>query len=315
MENLLAEQGLPANDLVCVSSAGNQVWRTERHVIRISSGRFPGAFAHEARVVALIEGSVPVSPVLAHGVVAEREWIISERSHGQTVARAWSEMTRADQHSVGRQLGSVLKALHATAVPAGFENPWLSAAFHDPARLKDAYHPPPRLFPEFLRAAAALEGVDPDVLQQLEAYVASRLHCFTAAEENVLTHCDLHFDNLLWADGAITAVLDFEGSRLAPRDQELDTIVRFVRAPADYVGLPRGAEDVVDFAPALDDIGTTYPELFAGEDLVPRLEVYEVMWFLTELLHFPPRRRPHGPWRRLREIVSSGSPIGAMLRR
>jgi aminoglycoside phosphotransferase (APT) family kinase protein len=296
VESILMERGLAAESLTCVSAAENEVWLTDDHVVRVSSGRFRGAYAHEARVVDSIAKSVPVAPVLAHGEEpGKTEWILSRRVHGQSLARVWPTMNRTERRRAGTELGSVIKALHDTRLPHAFNNPWLSLVFQDDTRLKDAYHAPPHLYRKLLRAAATVDGVDPAVLAALSDYVEARLHYFDFGEEKVLTHCDLHFDNLLWAEGSIAAVLDFEGSRPAPRDQELDTLVRFVQEPVDYVGPPGPVPTAAELAGVLDDVAETYPELFAGESLVPRLEAYKVMWFLTQLLHFPPGRRPQGP--------------------
>jgi aminoglycoside phosphotransferase (APT) family kinase protein len=316
VESILAHERLPSVGLWCVRTGENEVWLTDEHAVRLSSGRFPGAYAHEARVVEVLSGSVPVAAVLANGEAEGTEWILSRRVRGSSLARAWPTLDEFARRRAGVELGSIIRAMHATPTPPDLDNPWLARAFAEESLVKDAYHAPPWIHQRLLSAASELVGVDSATLSEIGDYITSRLPCFHPQEKKVLTHCDLHFDNLLWAEDTVTAVLDFEGSRLAPPDQELDTIVRFVQTPTDYVAGPNGREiSSSQLRGVFGDIATAYPELLAGPTLVPRLEVYEVMWFLTQLLHFPPTRYEHGPWERLCGILREGSCVADAVRR
>src|SRR5690606_22131923 len=95
----------------------------------------------------------------------------------------------------------------------------------------------PNTFPAvepLLEGIDSLRGrphVDPGLLRDAESMVrgdAPAIEPFTA---DTLIHGDLHFENVLWDGYVITAVLDFEFSRGAPIDLELDVLLRFCAFP------------------------------------------------------------------------------------
>jgi aminoglycoside phosphotransferase (APT) family kinase protein len=201
-------------------------------------------------------------------------------------------------------------SLHHTPLPVGFANPWLTRAFGNEELVGDAYHAPPGAFRILTSAARKVAGVEPLYVTKIERYIESRLPCFAREEQSCLVHADLHFGNLVWRDKGIVAVLDFEGSRPAPSDLELDTLIRFFREPDEYA--PRedaGRVTAADFHGLLDEIGHSYPSLFSRPHLGQRLETYEVLWHLTQLHHFPPNGRRNGPWNRLCAIADTGSSV------
>jgi len=57
-----------------------------------------------------------------------------------------------------------------------------------------------------------------------------------------LIHGDLHFENVLWNKGRVSALLDFEYATTGPIDLELDMILRFCAHP--YLFVPDGMEDM-----------------------------------------------------------------------
>jgi aminoglycoside phosphotransferase (APT) family kinase protein len=302
---LLAIHGLPTEPLTPANGWSNHVWMTDRHVVRISSGRFRGAYAHEAAVLALLPPAVPHASVLARGQVGAQEWMLLTRVPGQPLGQVWSTLSEQQRRSAIRQLGAALEALHATAVPDGFVNPWLDAALTPGGSPRDAYHAPPAHYPRLLDAARAVPGVDQQVLDAAEAALVSALPHF-ANDRPVLMHGDMHFANLLWHDDALTALLDFEGARLAPPDQELDTLLRYVREPALFRSTPgeRVAEPGV-LAGVPEWLAEAYPALFAHPRLAERLRAYDILWQLVQLLHFPPGSGLPDPWAHLVELVEA----------
>jgi aminoglycoside phosphotransferase (APT) family kinase protein len=314
VKNLLAEHGLSPRDLRQGSVGENSVWLTEDHVVRLPSARFPDAYAHEAHAVAMLPASVPRAPIVSHGKYCRMEWILSERVHGKTLSEVWPALDWWERRTACNQLGSIVLDIHRTPLPEGFDNPWLALAFGSEELARGAYHAPPRVFRNLTSAARRIGGIDPGYVTKIERYIEARLSCFSSREPSYLVHADLRFGNLLWENHQIVAVLDFEGSRPAAPDLELDTLVRFFREPEKYVrkeGVRR--LEAGQFRGLLDEIARAYPSMFSHPDLVKRLEAYEVMWYLTQLNHFPPDARRDGPWDRLCAIVDGGSSVGETL--
>lgn len=302
---LLTTLGLPDRPLVSAGGWSNRVWLAPAHVVRLSSGRFRDAFAHEAAVIAMLPPTIPTARVLGHGRVGQQEWLVQERLPGQPLAQVWPALSTPQRRDAVRQLGTLLRVLHRVPLPAGFANPWLSAALAPGGQPRDAYHAPPSRY-ELLLAAAHVPGVDTAFLDDLRAFIAERLPAFDGLPA-VLVHGDIHFYNLLWHDGRLSGLLDFEGAQPAVADQELDTLLRFCRQPALYRG-PGDATVLVgaDLAAIPDWLAETYPELFAVPGLTARLGVYDALWHLVQLHHFPLDGGRHDPLGHLKALLAAG---------
>ena len=302
----LMSLGFPAAPLVPSNGWSNRVWLAPYHVVRIGSGRFRDAFAHEAAVLELLPPDVPHAPVLAYGRIGGHEWLIQDRVHGRPLAQVWPHLDSAQRQTAMAQMGEILRALHAISLPAGFTNPWLDDALALGGQPRDAYHAPPERYATLLAAVAAAPGADVVLLAEVGAFIAERLDAF-ARDTPVLVHSDIHFANLLWDDGGLTGLLDFEGARPAAPDQELDTLLRYCREPELYraFGEQAGLERR-DLARAPGLLTTAYAELFSHPRLADRLAVYEALWHLVQTLHFPPGPRPPDPWGHLRVLLESG---------
>ncbi len=303
---VLEAHGVRAESLVASSGWSNRVWLTHTHVVRLSSGRFRDAFAHEAAVARLLPQAVPHAQVLAYGQVGRQEWVIQERIAGCPLVEVWPRLSRDERQTAVAQLGVVLRALHAVPLPTEFGNPWLTAALAPGGQPKDAYHASPECYEVLLAAASHVPGIDHGLLAAARAFIVERLPTFTA-DSPVLVHSDVHFSNLLWADGQITALLDFEGSRPAARDLELDTLLRLAREPHSYRypdgRATIGRDEVRELSVWLT---SAYPELFSHPYLQERLAVYEALWQLVQVLHFPPGSGFPDPWERLEDLLTRG---------
>jgi aminoglycoside phosphotransferase (APT) family kinase protein len=305
---LLEELGLPARPIEAADGWANHVWLAPAHVVRLSSGRFRDSFAHERAVLDLLPPEVPHARIHGYGRAGRREWLVLDRMPGRPLMRVWSSMSESQRRTTTGQLGNILHALHAIRIPEEFSNPWLDDALAPGGSTRDAYHAPPDQFRRLLVAAYETPGVDRSLLDEVDAFVAERSPAFSG-DRLALVHGDVHFDNLLWEDGRLTALLDFEGARPAAPDQELDTLLRFACEPELYRG--RGGQmgptrrELASFG---DWLASAYPDLFAHPLLAARLEVYDALWHLVQLLNFPPGSRPPDPLGHLRTLLDAGLP-------
>ncbi len=306
-QTLLASLGLPASPLEATDSWSNRVWLGPTHVVRLSSGRFRDAFAYEQSILQLLPPTVPHAQPIAYGRSGQQEWLVLRRVPGHSLASIWSHLSEAQRRAAITALGHALRALHAVPIPAGLENPWLTDALAPGGRPRDAYHAPPARYEVLLAAAAQVPGVDHGLLTAVGAFIEERLDAFIG-DRHVLVHCDLHFDNVLWDNDHLTALLDFEGARPAPPDQELDTLLRCVREPENFAG-PVGqlGPARAELAAVPDWLAAAYPDLFTHPRLPERLAVYEALWRLVQLLHFPPGTGPPDPYSHLTALLEAGS--------
>ena len=202
---LLRALNLPAGQLESTHGWSNSLWLSPSHVVRLSSGRFANAFAHETAVLHRLRPTVPHARPIAHGHVGPREWLVLERVAGQPLAAAWPELTTAQRRAAISQLGEILRALHRTELPDGFGNPWLDRAFAPGGPLRDSYHAPPEMYRRLIDEARHVAGVERMILRDVETLIGERLGAF-GDERMALVHSDVHFANLLWDDSRITAL-------------------------------------------------------------------------------------------------------------
>jgi aminoglycoside phosphotransferase (APT) family kinase protein len=123
-------------------------------------------------------------------------------------------------------------------------------------------------------------------------------------------HGDAHPANVLWRDGRVVALLDFEWVRLGPADLEL------VPYLADHPGAGKQAE--ARTRSMLGWLAESHPAAFAPPRLVTRLWLYQIAYGLRQvLIHCP--GRPAGDLaadqfvRRLGRVVASPGHIQRLL--
>ncbi len=282
VERVLSQHGLAMDGLTVSDGFANVVLLTERPVVRLNSGRFSGAFAHEANVLTRLPGNVPHPQPIAHGLrQAGGEYLILERLPGVNLDTAWSGMSEADRRMVALELGETIRALHALPVATWMANPWVANALEIGA-WGDAYHAPPAHFRAMVESAVTSRPDLRSLLNNVARFIAERLAAFEP-EPSVFTHTDLHFRNVILDGGHVTGLIDFEGSRLGPPDIELDMLLRSMTFQVH--------EDANRRSRILGPMAEVYPALFGRPDLTLRLEVQEAQWHLVQLHHWQPGQR------------------------
>ena len=159
--------------------------------------------------------------------------------------------------------------------------------FLEPDSLECPHQLPLARLLRVLERARTLPNVDKGVLDQAERLARINAASLNGPAPENLVHGDLHFENVLYEKGEITALLDFEFARAGPPDLDLEIILRFCADPQLHVS--------VDYAPTVnrDDyrsvlrwIHEAYPELFENPALESRLNLYSLSYDLAR-----PRRR------------------------
>lgn len=115
----------------------------------------------------------------------------------------------------------------------------------------------------------------------------SKLPIYLKKEEFVLVHNDLHFDNIFYKDGKIK-IIDFERSIYAPKDFELDILYRMIKKPWKFAS--EETEQYInlkDYANIKSYIDKYYPELTNGKFLSQRLAIYDMIYYLGQLIEYP----------------------------
>lgn len=294
----------------------NEVWFAERFVVRITPRQHSRRLEHEVEVAALLPPDVPYPPVVAYGRAPFGEWLVLRRVPGEPLARVWGGLDDTERASAIRQLGVVLARVHA--VPAS-RGPWGPVTSAMAARQHELPHqlPPARLL-ELLLQARGLPFVEPGVVDEAVRLVRRGADALDDTGRWGLVHGDLHFENVLWRDGRITALLDFEHARAGPPDLDLEVMLRFCEDPGLHVAPDYAATlSRRSFRGVVAWLQQAYPGLLAHPRLEDRIALYSLAYDVPLLLRDPPRRDPtslppHHPYLRIRRVVAGHSPLMAL---
>jgi aminoglycoside 2''-phosphotransferase len=282
VRTIFGSHNLPATDITLAAGFANLVVLTPTHVLRLNDGRFPGAFGHEARVLSQLPDTIPHPVVAAHGEREQGgEYLVLERLPGTNLQDAWTDLDPEEQYRIGAGLGDIVRRIHALPVSDWMHNPWVEDVLVS-RRWRDAYHAPPEVATELIESAGSMRPETHSLLARIGAFIAERSPAF-ASNPTAFIHTDLHFRNVVVADGRISGLIDFEGSRLGPADVELDMLSRTFQSGDEAARL--------SYINAMSGFRSAYPAIFETPNLVARLEVYEALWHLVQLHHWQPGHR------------------------
>ncbi len=297
----------PTVPLERASSVTNEVWLTPTHAVRVN--RHPSnRLYREALVAAVLPPQVGYPTVVAHGGNQGEDWLVLERVPGAPLAHEWPDLSDADRHRAVDQLAGRLAALHNTPAPKGL--PPIEQA---PQLLNVGEADPTQPVIEALRRAASLDHVDPVMLAEAADLVVQLTPALLPFEAETLVHGDVTFENVLWHEGEVTALLDLEWARPGPRDLDLDILLRCAAYPDLHVAEAHVARTrAEDYTEVPWWLSKAYPALFEFPRQIDRVRVYSIAYDVRDLLADPPQGSPrHLPERhayhRLARVVERRS--------
>jgi len=299
----LEEAGLPVDlPLERASSVTNEVWLSDRFVVRVN--RQPNQrLRREAALGPLLPPEVGYPAIEAYGGELGADWLIVHRVPGGPLSRAWPTMTRDERRRAVGQIADMLRALHQFRCPD--DVPELESTQLLRSHTFRAVDP----LLGALTQMATLPFVDAGLVDETRELVLGTCSVIEPFDQRSFVHGDLTFENVLWDGHVVTALLDFEWSRQAPADVELDILLRFACFPYLHVAEDYEAQTrAIDYAEVPYRLAEDYPELFGFPHEFDRLRLYSVAYDVRELLAFPPNRpgrelSPHHPYRRLERTV------------
>jgi aminoglycoside phosphotransferase (APT) family kinase protein len=295
LRRLLATTDLPVDvpsSARNCSGESNDVWDLGDSYLRVCWRGDRDRLLREAELLRALPTTVPHAPVVAVGHSDEMSWLVTERVLGTSLSELVETDPLPSQREVFRDVARVLETFHNWSPPATLrtrltERPTMNLA--DPLTIWAADLVAlqlDRLAPQ-VEMARSLPFVDGGLLDD----VAERIEQLTRADlfsrdpsVGVVVHGDAFVQNWLVRDGHITALLDFEWARIAPRD--LDLLLPIILSqPND------GSGDGTVTAPYLRWLEEDYPQLFAAPDFDDRLWLYELSFCVHQLTWWPPAAR------------------------
>jgi aminoglycoside phosphotransferase (APT) family kinase protein len=299
----LEEAGLPMDlPLERASSVTNEVWLSDRYVVRVNR-QANQRLRREASIGPLLPAEVGYPAIEAYGGQLGADWLIVHRVPGRPLSRCWPGMTRDERRRAVSQMATMLRRLHQFDCPEDVievEAPQLlgTHTFRAVDPLLAA-----------LDKAVGLDNVDAKLIDSVRQVVLATCSTIEPFNQETFVHGDLTFENVLWDGHVVTAMLDFEFSRAAPADVDLDVFLRFCAFPYLHVAEDYEAETrAIDYAEVPFWMAEEYPELFSYPQEFDRLRLYSIAYDMRELLAFPPggpmqSLSPHHPLRRMERTL------------
>ncbi len=260
---ILRGLGLPYVGLEPMESFSNAVWLTADHAVHYHVVGAVGRLEHEARVAERLPPEALYPPVVGVGRDSGHDWLVTKRVPGVPLPAAWPSLTPGERRAAIHQAAAALRHVHGA--------------------------PAMDLIPPVLQGDAPVisrQGLA-ERARALGLPVPAELFAGGAAPP-VMAHGDFNFNQVMWQDGRVTALLDVEMSHAEAGDWDVGPFLGFCRDPVRSVAEAHEAftrpEDYRD-APAW--LREAYPDLFAHPDLRDRLAWQELVFRGPEVLASP----------------------------
>ena len=203
----------------------NAVWYNGAFVLRLSTRKESDRIRREVKLAELLPQSVGYPTIVATGVTHGYEWSFSHRIEGKNLSDVWDNLSWQEKAKAVRQIVDIMKAIHSVDV-CKVEHLSLRRAWYSP----------------FIKEES---------LADIERYVAQKI--FTARQgrvlydimENfyqcldksvpVLNHGDITMDNILWHEGEIVSLMDFEHSSISSPQVDVHSIINLALIPNDVI--------------------------------------------------------------------------------
>jgi aminoglycoside phosphotransferase len=273
----------PTVALERASSVTNEVWLTPTHVVRVNR-RPDNRLYREALIGPALPPYVGHPRVIAHGGGHGNDWLIQERQPGVPLAHVWPTLTAAEREKAVYGLADRLSFLHTVKAP-----PDLPPIEHAPQLLQVGAPEPTLPLLAALDKAADLPHVDPLLMVEARDMVVRLAPSIVPFDSDTLVHGDVTFENVLWHDGGVTALLDLEWARPGPRDLDLDILLRCAAYPELHVAdAYEAVTKAADYADVPWWLGEAYPSLFEFPRQIDRVRLYSIAYDVRDLLSSPP---------------------------
>lgn len=263
---ILREIGLSDRAIEPVESYSHAVWLTDEHAVHYHVIGPVGRLEHEARVAARLPAQALYPEIVAVGRRGEHDWLVTRRVPGVPLSAAWPWMTRPERRD---------------------------AIFQAAVALRAVYHAPVTdLVPPCLHGGAPTE-TRRDLIARLVAAGLESLSPLVAAMDDApygMAHGDFNFNQVMWCDGRVTALLDLEMSHAEAPDWDLPWFLGFCADPARCVPEDlEAASRPEDYQEAPEWLRQAYPEMFGYPRLKDRLLAHRLLFRAGELLADPSR--------------------------
>jgi aminoglycoside phosphotransferase (APT) family kinase protein len=225
-EEVLSSRGVDFALAVPARGWTNATWLAGDLVVRVAPSASPADLLREAGLAACLPAQVAYPDIIDAGVLHGREWVLTRRILGQSLSDVWSTLDWNQRASAIEQVWAKAEYVHRVdvSIAAPYVRPrspfFPESAIEAKARLH-------RLVSAGLLTARQVVGLG----EALDRFWAA-----LPRTSKLLNHGDLGKVNVLWHDGKVVSLVDFEFAVIGPVEIDLNEILKFVFAPPGSAG-------------------------------------------------------------------------------
>jgi len=204
-------------------------------------------------------------------------YIITEKIDGVSIYSIWHTLTEEEREKIVSQICDILKDLHKNKGEPFDWSKYIKGYFekHIEVLIKQKQLTANEL--HLLRK----------VMDKFDLYLK------TDSDKFVYIHNDLHYDNVFFKDGRLK-IIDFESSRYAPIDKELEIVFYAAKMPDKHA-----SKETERFAKKEDFVNLVayfkkhYPQMFDVANLEKRIAIYHLRDALDQYGTFKTNKKLH----------------------
>lgn len=201
----------------------NAVWLNGDFALRLSKQQGNDRICREIKRSKAFPTSVGYPKNIAVGVTDGYEWSLSKRITGSVLSSVWDSLSWPEKTTAVKQIFDIMNAVHSVAV-SKVEHLTLKVAWYNS-----------------FDKGKSLADIERYITKKLFTSKQGRILCdilerfykWHTCITPVLCHGDITMDNILWHNGNVVSLLDFEHSVIAPCQLDIHSLVNLALIPYD----------------------------------------------------------------------------------
>lgn len=265
-EEVFQQYGLNFQTAVRAGGWTNAVWLNGDFALRVSLKRGNDRIGREVQLSKLLPKEVSYPQNIQTGMTDGFEWSLSKRVSGQPLSEVWDSLKWAQRISAVRQIVDIVRYVHT--VDIGKAEFWAKkTAWYNEFSIEKSLADIERYIEQ--RLLTDEQGCQ--MRKILKRFYQAH---FTA--KPVLNHGDITMDNLLWHEGNVVSLMDFEHSVIAPPELDIHSLVNLAFLPTEDRMLT--CNDGDETSEYLDAVSKLITPLFSRPESADLILGYSILY-------------------------------------
>jgi scyllo-inosamine 4-kinase len=234
---IFQQYGLNFADAERAGGWTNAVWLNGGYALRVSKQMNSDIIRREVERAKILPQSVGYPRNIATGVIDGYEWSLSERICGTVLSDVWHGLNWQEKAKAVRQVYDITVDVHSVSAE-NVKHITLDRAWYNSFDRSESLADIERYIANGLFSPQQGKNLCDALMRFYE--------CKTDAT-HVLCHGDITLDNLLWHDGNVVSLLDFEHAVIAPKQLDIHSLVNLALVPYDVILLADENQEIQDY--------------------------------------------------------------------